>query len=172
MAATVQVQIATGATATYANAETGIVFNREDTLAGTTPIPIPTSTGTNYSWIKNLCLSVTATSTTTISNRAIAMASTPTTGLTMDFKSLAVASYAQAAAGNMPAAAGANGAVPSTYTAMTTANQIWDATSVSTGSTGVNGNLVVCVMGVDFSYTGGAGASIVAPTLNFSYNEQ
>lgn len=178
MAATCQIQLVTGATTPpvypgqYANAETGAKFNREDTLTGTTPVPIPTTTGTNYSWIKNFALVVTGTSTTNISNRRIAEASSAPTGINLFFKNVAVASYAQAAAGTMPAASGSNGATPAGYTLMTTSNQVWDATSVATSSTGPNGALVVTVLGVDNTYTGGAGSAISLPTLNFVYDEQ
>ena len=179
MAATCQIQIVTNATTPpvypgqYANAETGAKFNREDTLTGTTPVPIPTTTGTNYSWIKNFALVVTGTSTTNISNRRIAMASSAPTGINLFFKAVAVASYAQAAVGTMPAASGSNGATPAGYTLMTTSNIAWDsADPVSTSSTGPNGPLVVCVLGVDNTYTGGAGSAISLPTLNFVYDEQ
>lgn len=170
-AATVQARIGTGASVSWANAETGITFNREDSQSGTTPIPIPTTTGTNYSWIKNLVLYVTGTGTTTISNRTIAMASSPSTGLNLHFKDVAVASYAQAAAGNMPGASGSNGATPSGYTKMTTSAQQWDNTSVATSSTGTNGDMVVTTLGVDNLFTGGPGNATALPNLSLSYDE-
>lgn len=172
MAATVQAQYF-GASATLpagVTAETGIKFNREDTQTGTTgTIPIPTATGTNYSWYKQLALAVTATSTTSMSNRRVALASNPATGLLIHFKG--AATYVQASSGNMPAASGSNGAVPATYTQVTTSNQVWDNTSVSTGSTGQNGNFVLLVLGVDNTYAGGAGSAISLPNILLTYDE-
>lgn len=170
-AATVQAQIATGASPSYANAETGAKWNREDSLAGTTPVPIPTVTGTNFSWIKNFALVVTGTGTTTMSNRRVNYSGSPATGLGLFFKDVAVASYAQAASGNKPTDSGSNGATPAGYTAMSSSTQLWDNTSVSTGSTGVNGDLCVCVLGVDHTYSGGPGSAQAAPSLVFSYDE-
>jgi len=173
-AATIRGSIGTGGSVTYATAETGLKWNRADSLTDTTtPIPIPTATGTNYSWIKNLVLEVTGTGTTTMGNLRINMATSPATGLTFDFKSVAQGSYAQAASGNMPGAAGTNGAVPATYTGMTTSAQVYDATTgISTGTTGAKGTLVVCVIGLDFTYAGGPGTNNAAPSLTLTYDEQ
>lgn len=171
-AAVVQAQCGTGASVTWANAEGGVKFSRDDSInAGTTPVPIPTATGTNYSWIKNLVLAVTTVGTTNMSNRRVSLSATPTTGLTLDFKGVAVASYAQAATGNMPAAAGTNGAVPATYTGATTSLQVYDATSVATSSTGPNGQMCVMVMGVDNTYVGGAGSAVSLPNVVLTYDE-
>lgn len=171
-AATLRADIGTGGSVSWASAEGGIKWNRADSATDTTtPIPVPTATGTNYSWIKNLSLDVTGTGTTNISNFRIQMATSPATGLTFDFKAVAVASYAQAAVGNMPAAAGTNGAVPSGYTAMTTSAQQWESGSFSTASTGVKGQMVVCVIGLDNTYAGGPGTNNASPSLTLTYDE-
>jgi hypothetical protein len=171
-AATVQAQIGTGGSISLANAEGGITFQLADSATATTPpVSVPTATGTNYSWIKNLVLAVTGTGTTNITNRTIAMGSSPTTGLKLHFKDVAVASYAQAASGNRPTASGSNGATPAGYTAMTTSAQQYDNTSVATSGTGANGDLAVCVAGIDNSYVGGAGSAISLPTINLAYDE-
>lgn len=171
-AAVVQAQAGTGASVTWANAEGGIKWNRADSISDTaTPVPIPTATGTNYSWIKNLILAVTTIGTTNMTNFRVQMASSPATGLTFDFKNVAQASYAQAASGNMPAAAGTNGAVPSGYTAMTTSPQQYYNTSTSTGTTGPKGDMCVCVIGLDATYAGGPGTNNAAPSLTFTYDE-
>lgn len=179
MAATVQIQLVTGGTTPpvypgqYQNAENGVKFNRDDSILGIPPIPIPTTTGTNYSWIKSFALVVTGTSSTNISNRRIALNGAPTAGINLFFKQVAVSSYAQAGTGSKPADSGTNGATPAGYTLMTTSNQYWDINDpLSTGSTGPNGPLCVVVLGVDFTYAGGAGQSINIPTLNFVYDEQ
>ena len=171
-AATVQAQIGTGSSVSYANAEGGATWNREDSLSGnTTPSPIPLAAGTDYSYIKSFVLAVTVTGTTAMTNRTIKY-SGGVTGLTISFKDVAQASYAQAASGNKPADnVGTNGATPSTYTAMTTSAQQWDNTSHATSGSGANGDLVVCVLGIDFTYAGGPGNANSAPTLTLSYDE-
>jgi hypothetical protein len=170
-AATVQGQLGTGASVSWANAEGGVTFNLNDTISGTTPIAVPTSTGTVFSWIKNFVLAVTVTGTTNITNRTIKMSTSPTTGLALFWKAVAVASYVQAASGNRPASSGSNGATPAGYTAMTTSAVQYDNTSVATSSTGPNGSMATCVMGVDNSYTGGAGSAVSLPSIILSYDE-
>lgn len=275
-AATVQAQIGTGGTVAWANAETGIVFNLSDSATDTTtPIAVPTSTGTVFSWIKNLSLAVTGTGTTTMSNRKIARSTldekqtvtitgSPTggtftltfggqttsgiafnasaatvqtdlqalssigsgnatvsgsnggpwtvdftgsladtaqvlmtknssgltggtspdvaiartqtgaqgSGLALFWKDVAVASYAQAASGNRPSSSGSNGATPAGYTAMTTTPTQYDNTSHSTGSTGPNGDMAVCVLACDATYVDGPGTAIIVPPINLYYDEQ
>lgn len=171
-AAVVRGSIGTGGSVSWASAEGGIKWNRADSATDTTtPIPVPVATGTNYSWIKNLALEVTTLGTTSMSNFRIQMATSPATGLTENFKAVAQGSYAQAASGNMPAPAGTNGAVPSTYTGMTTSAQQWDASSYSTGTTGVKGLMAVCVIGLDFTYAGGPGTNNASPSLTLTYDE-
>jgi hypothetical protein len=170
-AATTQGQIGTGSSVSWANAETGAKFNREDTLAGTTPIPIPTATGENYSWIKNFVLAVTVAGTTNISNRNIYMSGATATGLYIYFKAVAVASYAQSAVGNMPAGVGTNNTTPATYTLMTTSPQLYDNTSVASSGTGPNGSMAVCDLGVDHLFVGGPGNATALPSLILQYDE-
>lgn len=170
-AATCQAQAGTGSSVTWANAEGGVTFNLADSITSTTPIAIPTSTGTNYSWIKNLVLAVTATGTTTINNRNIYYSGSLSTGLKLHWKDVAVSSYAQAASGNRPTASGSNGATPSGYTAMTSSPAQYDNTSVATSSTGPNGDMAVCVLGVDNSYSGGPGSAISLPSIILQYDE-
>ncbi|SRR5260221_13861488 len=169
--AVTQGQCGTGATVTWANAEGNIVFSREDSIIGTTPTPVPSATGTNFSWIKNLVLAVTSTGTTNITNRRISMSVTPPTGIQLFWKAVAVASYAQAASGNKPTDSGSNGATPAGYTLMTTSLALYDNTSVATSATGPNGSMVVVVCGIDRTYVGGAGNAIVLPNPIISYDE-
>jgi len=165
----------TGASFAGVSAEGGMKFNREDSLTGgTTPIPIPTATGTNYSWIKNLALDVTTVGTTSISNRRIYSSGAPATGLSLFYKSVATGSYAQAASGNMPAASGSNGATPAGYTAMATSlggSTAYDASSVATTTLGVNGSLAVVVAGVDNTFAGGPGSATALPNILLTYDE-
>lgn len=170
--ATVQAQGATGATATWANAEGGICFDLADSLTDTTtPISVPTSTGTVFSWIKNLALAVTSAGTTNMTNRTVKVSANPSTGLALFFKDVAQASYAQAASGNRPASSGSNGATPAGYTAMTTSAQQWDNTSHATSATGPNGDMCVVVLSCDATYTGGAGTAIGLPNIILAYDE-
>jgi hypothetical protein len=169
-AAVVQLQVATGAGPTLGSGEGGFKYNREDTISGTTPIPIPTATGSNYSWLKWLALAVTTSGTTSMSNRRIQLSATETSGLGIFF--LGNATYAQATSANMPAASGSNGpATPATFTRATTATQVYDSASVSTGSTGKNGNYCETSLGVDFTYAGGAGNAIALPDVRLIYDE-
>ena len=178
MAATVKAYVATGATPTLASADSAdsasIKFGRDDNANSTATLPIPTATGTHYSYFKCLLLDVTATGETSISNRKISVASALATGLTLWFKDQAT--YTQnngtqgTAAGNYPADAGTNGATPSGYTAVTTTPALWDNTSVSSGSSGRNGDYVQTALGVDFTFTGGGGTASL-PNLQISYDE-
>ncbi len=156
-----------------ASAEGGIKFNREDTATGTTPIPIPTiAAGTNYSWHKNLALEVTTLAATTISNRRTYLSGTPTTGLYLFYK--ADATYVQAA---LTAAdeTTTNGAVPSTYTALTATAiggaHVWQAGGVSAGSTGRNGQFLRVALGIGANFAGGAGSATALPNIIMAYDE-
>ncbi len=152
------------------NAETGITFSREDSQSGTTPIPIPTATGTHFAWQKNLGLNVTVAGTTSISNRRVSLSANPATGLLLWFKASNV--YTDPASGNAPADAGTNGATPTGYTQITTSTQVYDNASVATSSTGRNGQFCIVTLGVDNTYTGGAGSAIALPNILLTYDEQ
>lgn len=156
-----------------ATAEGGIKFNREDTATGTTPIPIPTiAAGTNYSWHKNLALEVTTLAATTISNRRAYLSGAPATGLYLFFKE--GTAYVQAALTASDEVT-TNGAVPSTYTALTATTlggaQVWQAAGVSAGSTGRNGSFLRLALGIGANFAGGAGSATVLPNLLMVYDE-
>ena len=178
MAATIRAYCATGATPTLASADSAdsasIKYGRDDSQSSTATIPIPTSTGTHYSYLKYLLLDVTVTGATSISNRKISIASALATGLTLWFKDQAT--YTQnngtqgTAAGNYPADAGTNGATPAGYTAVTTTPTLWDNSSVSSGSSGRSGDYVQTVLGVDNTFTGGGGTATL-PNLQLAYDE-
>ncbi len=167
-AAVVRIAISTGATAgAMANAEASTVYNREDTLTGTAPVPKPTAAGTRYSWHKNLHLEVTTAGTTNISNRNVKLGSAPSAGLKLYY--LSTATFAQAAL-----AAADNGttddAVPAGYTALTTVDQVYDAASVAT-PLGKNGNYLRTALGVSNLYVGGAGNAVALPALQITFDE-
>ncbi len=180
MAAVVQAQVATGAGPTWANAEGGIKYNRADNATSTTPIPVPTATGTNFSWRRYVALAVTTIdAATSLSNRRIRATASPATGLGQWYRTYAVASYVQASSGTMPAAGGANGATPAvngspaspSYSAAPTSDTVYDSASVSAGSTGPNGNLIETVLGVDNLYTSGANSNLDVPDFVLTYDE-
>ena len=178
MSATVKAYCATGSGPTLATCDSAdsasIKFGRDDNQSSSTGIPIPSSTGTKYSYLKYLLLDVTGTSSTSITNRRISWASGPSTGLTGFFKDQPT--YTQnngtqgTAAGNYPTDAGSNGATPTGYTAMSTTPQVWDNTSVSTGSTGRNGDYCQTCLGVDSTFAGGPGAASL-PNITLTYDE-
>jgi len=169
-ASTSQAQIGTGGSVAWANAEGGVKWNREDTIGGLSTTPIPTATGTAYTWIKNIVLSVTVAGTTAITNRRVSLASVASTGLFLHWKALAVGSYAQAAVGNLPASSGSNGAVPAGYTLMSTTAAQYDNTSVATSGTGPNGMMAVIVAAVDNTFIIGAGVAAL-PNVVLTYDE-
>lgn len=166
-----------------ANAESGITFSLSDAQApasGTSPVQIPTSTGTNYSWIMLLALEVTVISsspTTAMTNRTIKYASGITSGSQLFFADQPT--YRRPASGNKPSDSGSAGpatptpggsSAPGSYAAVTTSAQQWDNASHSTGSTGRNGDFVELVYGVDNSYAGGGGQESL-PNLTITYDE-
>jgi hypothetical protein len=150
-----------------ASAEGGIKFNREDTQSGTTPVEVPTSTGTEFSWIKQIALEVTATDTTDIDNRRVYLGGAPTSGLKVHFKN--GAAYDQADSGNMPTASGSAGAVPAGYTEVSTTPQVYDADAVAAGSTGRNGDFCVLVAGASNGLS--AGSAVALPDILIVYDE-
>ncbi len=162
------------------SAEGGVTFSESDAqapAAGVSPVQIPGSTGTAYSWIMLLALEVTATAATTISNRKIKLASSMTSGLALFFAQQPT--YRRPASGNAPADSGSAGPAtptpvgadaPGSYTAMTTSLQTWDSGSDSAGATGRSGDFVELVFAVDNSYAGGGGQASL-PNLNLSYDE-
>lgn len=171
MAATVEFRYFSGASiGSGASAESGFKFNREDTISGTTPVPIPTATGTNYSFYKVMGLYVTATGGT-LSNYTIKANSAQPTGIYLYFKAVAAASYVQAATGNQVAAGGTNGAVPATYTLMTTTAQQWDATGASAGTTGQKGLTVWLLLGVGYDYVSGGNSNLALSNMTVTYDE-
>jgi hypothetical protein len=173
MAATTVINVYTGAGPTATSAESGgITFGRDDDKLSGTPVPRPTTTNhTAYSWYKTFALYVSSGGgSTAISNRDIYMGSSATSGLYLYFKN-GTATYTQATSGNKPTdGTTTEGEAPSTYTAMTTSPQVFDADSANATNTTINGDYVLVVAGVGESFAGGAGDASL-PDLKFDYDE-
>ncbi len=142
-----------------------------DSLSSTTPVLIPNpGPGTNFTWYKLLALKVVSSAATTLSNRKVSIASAHPTGILQHYKDQPT--YTQPTSGNKPTDdASNNGAVPSTYTTITTTPAVYDNTSVSAGSTGRNGDFCQTVLGVDATYSGGTSSAAALQNLIFTYDE-
>jgi len=175
MTASIKAYLSTGATegAARASAETGIKFNREDTQSGTTPIPIPTATGTNYSWYKNMylyCDSATGAGTT-ISAKQVSLNGAPATGLAVVYKDV-TNTYTQAAAVlAADAAGGSPPATPAGFTAATTTPATYDASGTTSANATRMGDILQVGLAVGSNYAGGPGSAQTVPSVVFTYTE-
>ncbi len=171
MAATIEFDYF-GASATEpagVSAEAGWKMNREDTQSGTTPIPIPTALGQNFSWYKQFALKVTVAGGS-LSNFTIKMNSAPTAGCREWWKS--AATYVQASGANKPADdATANGNAPTGYTAVSQTAQQWYAGPISGGTTGRKGDFLLIALGIGYDYTGGGNSNLALPNMTATYDE-
>jgi hypothetical protein len=171
MAATVRLSYASGAGPTLATAETGIKYNREESLAGTTaPIPRPVATGTAFSYTKAFRLEVTTGDATNLSNLRLQYSgSAPATGLALWYRDDATTYQRPNALA--AADAGTNGATPSGFTAMPSSPTSYDSGSYSASSTGGKGDYFSTALGVSNNYAGGAGSAIALPDLMVTFDE-
>lgn len=155
---------------------TAVKWSRVDDASGTTVIPTPTATGTNFSFIKSFQPEITATGGLTMTNILIGkVASESTTGTKLwRVTSHAVGSYVQATAA--PTATGDNNTTaPTMNGASGTALELIGAppSTYAAGpfsSTGRVGNLVELCLGVDATNTT-AGSTVATPTLRWSWTE-
>lgn len=179
MAMTTQIDILTGATPTVTSVNsTTLVWNRVDTSTGTTVIPTPTATGTNFSFVKTLQMEITATGGLAMTSILFGkVASETTTGTKLWHRTdHAVGSYTQATAA--PTATGDNNvtapALNGTNAAVTAVPLITAPPSAYAAgpfsSTARVGNLVEVALGVDFTNTT-AGNTVATPTLRWSWTE-
>lgn len=175
MAASLLAYLSTGATesAARASAESGIKFNREDSQSGTTPIPIPTATGTNYSWYKSMylyCNSATGAGTS-ISAKQVSLGSSPATGLAVVYKDV-TDTYTQATAVlASDASGGSPPATPAGFTAMTTSPVTYDAASDTSANNTRCGDILQIGLAVGSNYAGGGGSAQAVPDVTFTYVE-
>ncbi len=169
MAATYQVDAATGSGPTMAAWPAGGRFHRADshptTDGATTYIPIPAS-GTNYSWRKSFKLKVTATPVGSVSNlRFFSDATSWGTGVTA--YAVAAASYTQGSSSDNTALIG-SGVDVTTYTSASPLT-INSGTVLSNPSTGY-GTQDYLVMQVGVGSTAAAGTT-AARTLTYRVDE-
>lgn len=176
-AMTVTIDQATVTSPTF-TAVTAVVWSRVDDATGTTVIPTPTSTGTNFSFIKSFQVNITATGSLSMTNILFGkVANEATTGTKLWHRTdHAAGSYVQATAA--PTATGDNNttapALNGTNAAVTAVPLIsGPPTTYSAGphsTTGRKGNLVEVALGVDATNTT-AGAAVATPTLRWSWTE-
>jgi hypothetical protein len=178
MAATTAAYYSYSTGPTNANCESALKFNRVDTATGTTPIPIPTTTGTKFSWHKAIGLyCVSGGGSTSASNLNVKMGSAATTGLYLWFTDFHDSTYHQATtvasadAGTQNSTPAGGGIYAASWTAMTTSNQVYDASGAALTNSAFCGKYCVVCLGVGDNYAGGAGSAIALPNIVLTYDE-
>ena len=178
MAMVVSIHQLTGA-GPAAAAVTAVKWNRVDDASGTTAIPTPTATGTNFSYVKSFQINIDTVNSLNMSDVKFGkVAAETTTGTKLWHRTdHAVGSYVQATAA--PAATGDNNTtapvIPAggNNTSVTAVPVIGSASVYAAGpfnTTGGKGNLVEVCLGVDATNTT-AGTSVATPTLRFQWTE-
>lgn len=178
MAMTVVIRQGTGAGPSWATV-TAVKWNRVDDASGTTVIPTPTATGTNFSFVKSFMIDITATGSLTMTDVKIGkVAGESTTGTKLWHRTdHAEGSYVQATAA--PAATGDNNStapvIPAggNNTNVAAVPLIGSASVYAAGpfnTTGRKGNLVEMCLGVDAQNTT-AGSAVATPTLRWQWTE-
>lgn len=175
MAMVTQIDEATGAGPTWGTGVTSCVWNTVDTNAGTTAIATPTSTGTNFSFIKSFAMDIVTVNALSMTNLKFGKAtSEATTGTKLwAVTSHAIASYTQATVA--PIATGDNNVTAPTINGASGAAVALIGSAAVYGAgpfntTGRQGNLVEVCLGVDATNTT-AGASVSTPTIRWSWTE-
>lgn len=177
MAMTVQIVQLTGAGPTFTrvdNLTPGFLFNREDTRVGTTAIPKPTATGTNFSWVKTFQIEVTVHDSKTMTNVRVGKVTNEADTGTKIWQNVANASYTQAA--SPPGATGDNNVTGPTIngdasTAMeliTVPPAPYAAGPYTTNAK--HGNMVELALGVDVTNTQ-PGTNRTMPSLRWTWSE-
>lgn len=171
MAMSVDIQQATGATPTYTNV-TSVVFSRVDDATGTTPVPTPTATGTNFSYVKSFQPNITNADSLSMTDVKVGKVTSESTGKKY-WHDTSHASYTQAT--TAPSATGDdNSTAPTINSATATAlPAIGSANVYSAGphtTTGRKGNYVEICVGVDSTNTD-AGTGVSMPTIRWQWTE-
>ncbi len=175
MAMTVDIVLATGAGPAFASL-TAAKWNRVDTAAGTTVIPTPTSTGTNFSYIKSFLVDITATGGLTMTDITFGkVAAEATTGTKLWYADdHNEAAYTQAT--TPPGATGDdNSTAPDINSSsvevavpLISSGDLYDAGPFS--SVARVGNIIEVCLGVDSTNTT-AGSTVATPTLRWEWTE-
>lgn len=178
MAMTVTIDQATGAGPAFA-AVTAVKWNRVDDAVGTTVIPTPTSTGTNFSFVKTFQINITVTDSLNMTDVKVGKVAAESTTGTKLWHDTAEAIGAYSEATTFPAATGDNNvtapAIPAgaTNAGVTALPLIGSAGVYSAGphsTTGRKGNMVQIALGVDATNTT-AGSAVATPTLRWQWTE-
>lgn len=173
MAMTVQIDVLTGAGPT-ATAVTACVFNREDTVNGTTGVPVPTAAGTKFSWVKSFQVEITATGGLTMTNILVGKVANETVVGTKLWRVTSHAAYTQATTN--PTDTGDNNTTPPTLNGAGALALELIATPPSAYSagphntTGRKGNIVEISCGID-NTIGAGGSGLATPTLRWKWTE-
>ena len=173
MAMVVDIHNGTGVvTGTFA-AVSAVKWNRVDTAVGTTVIPTPTATGTNFSFVKTFQIQITTVNSLAMSAVKVGKVANETTTGTKLWHVTSHTTYVQATAA--PTATGDNNTTaPTVNSASATALPlISGASAYAAGpysTTGRQGNLVEIVLGVDATNTT-AGSAVATPTLRWEWTE-
>ncbi len=183
MSMVVGIDIATGASPTWTTSISSAVWNTVDTQSGTTAISTPTSTGTNFSFVKTFSIDITTTNSLTMTNVKVGKVAVEATTGTKLWHTLAhaVGSYVQATVA--PTATGDNNSTAPTINSATgnadptvgvaAVPLIGSAAVYAAGgfsTTGRKGNLVEVALGIDATNVS-AGSAVATPTLRFSWTE-
>jgi hypothetical protein len=177
MAMTVVIANAVGATPTWSTVgATTAKWNRVDTLIGTTVIPTPTSTGTNFSFIKTFMIEITVTDSLNMTDVTFGkVAGETTTGTKLWYTSEhAEGSYVEATTFPAPegdnnvTAPNINGGSAEAAVPLISSGDLYAAGPFN--STGRKGNLIEICLGVDATNTT-AGSTVATPTLRWQWTE-
>lgn len=172
MAMTVQIDLLTGSGPTFTSVSSA-KFNREDTQSGTTPIPTPTATGTNFSYVKTFQVEITATGSLSMTNIKVGKVTSESITGTKLWHATSHSSYTQATT-PPTATSDNNSTAPTLNGATATALPLIGSASVyAAGAFSSNakvGNMVEIVVGIDATNTT-AGTAVSIPTLRWQWTE-
>lgn len=158
-----------------ASAVSSAILNREDTINGTTPVPVPSvNPSTNFTWIKSLQIEITVVGGLTMTNvRVGKVTSESVTGHKL-WHNTTNAAYTQAT--GAPTATGDNNSTPPTLNGdVATAVPLISAPPAvyaagPFNTTGRKGNIIEVVAGVDFTCVT-TGTGVATPTLRWTWTE-
>lgn len=175
MAMTVNIDIATGAGPSFATAAGGVTWGLLDAAdAGANPIPVPTASGTNFSFVKSFQPNITVTDSLSMTDVKAGKTATEATAGTKLWYTTEHASYTQAVAA--PASTGDDNVTApniNSGSAEVAVPLIGAASVYAAGpfsSTGRVGNFVEVCLGVD-NTCATAGGAVATPTLEWNWTE-